>query len=373
MPKVSLRFSEPRNSGYSIQIQPGLLGQAGQLLKKLAPGRSPFIISSPRVYALWGRKLEASLRKAGFKDLARHLVPDGERNKHLGSYTQALKALADFGQGQRRRPIVLLLGGGVIGDLGGFVAATYKRGLPFVQMPTTLLSMVDSSVGGKLGVDLKTARGVIKNLVGTFAQPQSVWIDPAMLSTLAHREIRAGMAEAVKTAALFDPRLFSAIEKNPTAYLTAQPAVITQLIQRCVGHKARVVARDEFDRHGLRTLLNLGHTFGHAVEAASGFKLLHGECVAFGMACAVDLAFALEKPSHAKRAELRRIEALLIRLGLPTRLKGLSLVKILKTMSEDKKFEAGMIFIVPKGLGKAQAQPVKNLALIREILRKRLA
>jgi 3-dehydroquinate synthase len=342
-------------------IQAGLATRVGAELKRRFPGYAVILLSSPRVHRLWGKTVEASLKGAGLTLLGRHLVPDGERFKTFAQYHRALQALARLGRGQSAKPLVLALGGGVLGDLGGFAAATYKRGIPFVQMPSTLLSMVDSSVGGKLGVDFSTPDGLIKNLVGAFYQPSLVLVDPKLLKTLPLRELKAGLAEVVKTAVLFDPVLFRQLEKNAARLLKAEPALLAAVIAACVAHKARVVSRDEFDVKGERALLNLGHTFGHAVEAASGFKLLHGEGVAFGLACAVDLSQSIGLVPPMAHAELARIPALLVQLGLPIRLKRLPLSKVMSAMGQDKKFEAGARFILPIRLGKSRVVPLPSL------------
>ena len=370
MTRVNVRFTQPRSTGYDILIKPGLLQSVGAELQRRFPGYGVILLSSPRVHGLWGRTLVASLRKAGVSLLGKHLVPDGEQHKTFAQYQRALQALARFGKGQQAKPLVLALGGGVLGDLGGFAAATYKRGLPFVQMPSTLLSMVDSSVGGKLGVDFDTPDGIIKNLVGTFYQPGLVLIDPRLLKTLPLRDLKSGLAEVVKTAVLFDPRLFRRLEKNSGRLLKADPALLTAVISACVAHKARVVGRDEFDTKGARALLNLGHTFGHAIEAASGFKLLHGEGVAFGLACACDLSLALGLAT-AKRQELARVPELLKRLGLPVRLKRLPLAKVLAAMGQDKKFEGGVRFIVPLCLGQSRVQALPSLDVPAFVLQAR--
>ena len=371
MTRVSVRFTQPRNPGYDLLIQPGLAQRVGQELARRFPKHAVILISSPRVQRLWGKTVEASLKKAGVAQLGRHLVPDGERHKTFARYRLALQALARLGRGQQAKPLVLALGGGVLGDLGGFAAATYKRGIPFVQMPSTLLSMVDSSVGGKLGVDFDTPDGLIKNLVGVFYQPGLVLIDPQLLKTLPPRELKAGLAEVVKTAVLFDPPLFQRLEKNSGRLLKAEPALLAQVIAACVAHKARVVGLDEFDVKGERALLNLGHTFGHAVEAASGFKLLHGEGVAFGLACACDLSLALGLAPSAARKQLDRVPALLKRLGLPVRLKRLPLSKVLGAMGQDKKFEGGARFILPIRLGQSQLVPLPNLDAAAFVLQAR--
>ncbi|MES2200752.1 MAG: 3-dehydroquinate synthase family protein [candidate division FCPU426 bacterium] len=358
MKSVAVTFREPRNRGYEILIQPGLLKGAGAMIKRRFPGHSPFVISSPRIWKLWG---------SAFKGTLKHLVPDGEKHKDFKEYGKALAALAAFKP--EKKPLVLVLGGGVLGDLGGFAAASYQRGIPFVQIPSTLLSMLDSSVGGKLGIDFDTPQGRVKNLVGAFYQPSLVLIDPLLLSTLPARELRAGFAEAVKTATLFDRALFAQMETNAGRLLALDTAPLVHMIHTCVAHKARVVMKDEFDVKGGRALLNLGHTFGHAVETASGFGLLHGEAVAFGLACAVDLSARLGMADPG----LMRVEALLQRLGLLTRLPALPMRQVMAALSRDKKFENGMRFVVPQRLGHSVLLPLpkRSLSLVRDIIQKR--
>jgi len=239
--------------------------------------------------------------------------------------------------------------------------------VPFVQIPSTLLSMVDSSVGGKLGIDFRTPRGLVKNLVGAFCQPSLVLIDPRLLGSLPPREFSAGMAELVKTAVLFDAPLFEAIESGVGPLLTQDPRALEYVISKCVAHKARVVMKDEYDSGGQRALLNLGHTFGHAIEAAAKFRLLHGECVAFGTCCAIDLSARLGKADPA----LMRVPPLLERFGLPIRLPALPMAKVMQAMSEDKKFEGGMRFVLPLRLGRAEVAPIKDASLIRSVIRGR--
>jgi 3-dehydroquinate synthase len=368
VPTVQVRLHEPRSKGYLIHIAPGLIHQAGALLAPRFKVHAPFIISNPLVFGLWGKALEASLRKAGFGAPIWHLVPDGERHKTFAQYQRALTALAKWGQGLSAKPLVLLLGGGVIGDLGGFVAATYKRGVPFVQIPTSLLAMVDSSVGGKLGVDFPSQGGLVKNLVGAFAQPEAVLIDPAVLATLDKRQLRSGLGEVVKTAVLFDPKLFALLERHAAGLLKADPALCAGIIAACVAHKARVVGLDEFDRRGRRALLNLGHTFGHAVESASKFSLLHGEGVAFGLACAADLAAQQGLLERGADGQMARLRGLLGALGLPLKLKRLPMPAVLAAMAQDKKFEGGARFVLPKRLGSCVVHPLKGLGPAKAIL-----
>lgn len=373
MQEIRVRFEKPRSPGYSILAGEGLLPRAGTLLKSRFGGFHPFVITSPRVRSLWGEPLLASFRRQGWPTPGLHLVPDGERHKTFLGFHRALSALAAFGKGRGVKPLVLLLGGGVVGDLGGFAAATYKRGVPFVQFPSTLLAMVDSSVGGKLGVDFDTPRGSIKNLVGAFAQPALVLADPLLLRTLPRRELRCGLAEAAKMALLFDPALFAFMESRAADLLGARPEAMIRLIIACARAKAALVEEDEFDTRGRRALLNLGHTFGHALESASSFGLKHGEAVALGLCCAVDLSRALGLARGKAAEELGRVEKLVAKLGLPTRAAGIALKAALDAMEEDKKFDAGMRFVLPLRLGKAVVRPVDSDREIRSVLRSRLA
>jgi 3-dehydroquinate synthase len=372
MTTVHVRLGEARSSGYPVLVEPGLLRRAGAALAPRFAGRAVFIISNPLVFGLWGRVLEGGLGRAGFRDPVWHLVPDGERHKSFAQYRGILAALAGWDRSRERKPLVLLFGGGVIGDLGGFAAATYKRGIPFVQIPTTLLSMVDSSVGGKLGIDFATPRGVVKNLVGTFAQPAAVLADPAVLATLAPRQLRSGLGEAVKTAVLFDAKLFAYLESSAPELLKADPKVCAAVVAACVRHKARVVASDEFDRRGVRALLNLGHTFGHAVESASRFRLVHGEAVAFGLACAADLSAREGLLLPGAGAQMARMRGLLAALGLPLNVGGLGLGEVLAVLAQDKKFEGGPRFVLPRRLGRCVVRPFKDLRPAAAVLKARL-
>jgi 3-dehydroquinate synthase len=372
MPTVQVRLSEVRSAGYPVRVEAGLIHRAGALLKPRFKGRRLFIISNPLVFGLWGRALEASTRRAGFGPVCWHLVPDGERHKNFTQYRGILSALAAWDRSLEGRPLALILGGGVLGDLGGFAAATYKRGIPFVQIPSTLLAMVDSSVGGKLGIDFETPQGVLKNLVGTFAQPEAVLADPGLLATLDKRQLRSGLAEAVKMAVLFDAALFKRMELGAARLLRADPGLCAAVVAACVAHKARIVAMDEFDRRGPRALLNLGHTFGHAVESASKFSLLHGECVAFGMACAADLAAREGLLGKGGEGQMARLRGLLGSLGLPLRLKGLAPARVMAALAKDKKFEGGARFVLPTRLGHCVLRAQKDLRPASAVLAARL-
>jgi len=319
---------------YDICLGDGLLEQSGPLLVRrgLRPGRA--VIVTNAMIRPHAETVAASLRTAGFVPTI-CLVPEGEQHKTLATvaelYTQFLTAGLD------RRSPVLALGGGVIGDMAGFAAATYLRGVPFVQMPTSLLAMVDASVGGKTGVDLPQG----KNLVGAFKQPQIVIMDTATLATLPSDEFRAGLGEVVKHGVIGAPRLFAQLEHEG-------PASLLQLVADAVRVKVDVVEADPFE-NGRRATLNLGHTFGHALELVSEFTLRHGEAVAIGTAAAARLAVAL---GACDPALATRIVHLLERLGLPTSAPGYDVDAVYAAMSHDKKRSGKVLrFIIPRALG----------------------
>ena len=287
--------------------------------------------------------VQAALRE---KQLQTFVLPPGEQEKTLARFTEVMAVLA--GMGASRDTTVLALGGGVVGDMAGFAAACWMRGVRFVQLPTTLLAMVDSAVGGKTAVDLPQG----KNLVGAFHQPSAVLADVATLDTLPGRELRAGLAEVVKYGALGDADFFAWLEDQAEALLAREPAALAEAIARCCAHKAGIVARDETEQ-GERMLLNLGHTFGHAIETEQGYGgLLHGEAVAVGMVLAARLSAEL---GRAPWPDAARLAALLERLGLPTALPpGLSPEALLARMRLDKKADAhGLRLVLWSGAGKA--------------------
>ncbi len=286
---------------YDVLIASGLLGQAGRRIAAagLKPGRCA-VVTNPIVGQLYAAALTASLAAAGFEPLVFE-VPEGEAHKTLDT-TAGLYARLAAAKLARNEPVIAL-GGGVIGDLAGFVAATWLRGVPFVQIPTSLLSMVDASVGGKVAVDLPAG----KNLVGAFKQPEVVLIDPELLSTLPGAEFRSGLAEIVKAGIVGDPALFEQLA-------TTGPASLTAMIADAVRVKTRLVERDPFEM-GDRAWLNLGHTFGHALELLSGYTLRHGEAVALGMIAAAEMSAAL---GYCNAALPPLVRDTLARLGLPT-------------------------------------------------------
>jgi 3-dehydroquinate synthase len=342
---------------YPIVIGRGLLDDAAALAA-LVPGRHAFVLSDANVAPRYLARVEAAL--AG-KSVACLVLPAGEQEKTLARFAEAMAALAALGAS--RDTTVLALGGGVIGDLAGFAAACWMRGVRFVQLPTTLLAMVDSSVGGKTAVDL--AEG--KNLVGAFHQPAAVLADTATLDSLPPRELAAGLAEVVKYGAIADPAFFAWLEANAAALLARDAAALAEAITISCAHKAGIVARDETEQ-GERMLLNFGHTFGHAIETEQGYGgLLHGEAVAVGMVLAARLSAAL---GRAPDADAERLAALLQRFGLPVAVPpGLDADALLARMRLDKKALSGQLrLILWAGLGDARIATDVPEAAIRELL-----
>ncbi len=319
---------------YPIYIGNGLLSQVGPTLAGLASfSRRCAVVTNPTVGGLYAGRVVESLRAAGFEPSVLE-VPDGERYKTLASASGLYDRLVE--RRLDRRSPVLALGGGVIGDLAGFVAATFLRGVPFVQLPTTLLAVVDSSVGGKVAVDHPGG----KNLIGAIKQPAAVFADTATLATLPAAQWRCGLAETVKHAVIGDANLFARLE--------AGLPETAEWLEASVRVKAEIVARDPFEE-GERLKLNLGHTFGHALETLSGYELSHGDAVSVGLVCAARLAVRL---GLCGQEAARRLEALLRELGLPTRIAGRHATDaVLNAMQADKKRLDGRLrFVLPRGL-----------------------
>ncbi len=339
---------------YPIRIGQGTLGELGPALKQRTGASRVFLITVPPVARRWAPLAERSLRDAGLR-VQRLVVPDGERSKSLRQAAKLYDAL--LAAGADRGCTLVALGGGVVGDLTGFVAATLLRGVAFVQVPTTLLAMIDSSVGGKTGVNVK--RG--KNLVGAFHQPRLVWIDAATLATLPRRQLLAGFAEGVKHAAIRDAELFAQLEAELGRLLALEPETTIPFLARNCAIKAGVVSRDERES-GERILLNFGHTLGHAVEALTGYRMLHGEAVAMGMAFAGRRSEAL---GLAEPGTAARLVSLLTRAGLPTALPAFPRRAYLAAIAADKKSKDERIrFVALRAIGRAETVPL----LPREIL-----
>ncbi|KLI98851.1 3-dehydroquinate synthase [Luteimonas sp. FCS-9] len=332
---------------YAIHIGPALLDD-GALLARHVRGGEAMLISDRHVAPLYADRVADALQAArpGLR-VHRHVRPAGESAKTLAHFAQVVDALA---QARLRRDATLFaLGGGVIGDLAGFAAACWMRGIDCVQLPTTLLAMVDSSVGGKTAVDLPQG----KNLVGAFHPPCAVIADTAALRTLPARELRAGLAEVVKYGAIADAPFLDWLDAHAAALLAMDEAALAEAVARSCAHKTAIVARDPFE-HGERALLNLGHTFGHAIETEQGYDgLNHGEAVAVGMVLAARLSEAL---GLSRADDTARLVALLTRLELPVALpEGLDPERLLAHMRLDKKAQAGGLrFVVWRGPGRAE-------------------
>ncbi len=331
---------------YSIQIGEGLLARLGPECRRLRLGNRCALITDATVARWHAPAAEASLRRAGF-DCLRVTVPAGEKAKSLGHLEDCCDQLAKHRL--ERKSFIVALGGGVVGDLAGFVAATYLRGVPFVQVPTTLLAQVDSSVGGKVAVNLKAG----KNLVGAFYQPRLVLCDLDTLRTLPRREYRAGLAEVIKYGVIRDAALFRRLEGDLPRLLELDPSTVAAVVARCCQIKAEVVGQDETES-GLRAILNFGHTIGHAIENSAGYgKYLHGEAIAIGQAAA---AWLSQRLLGLPARDADRIVDLLQAAGLPVRLPlpGARRARLLQAMKLDKKVSAGEVrFVLARRLGEA--------------------
>lgn len=332
---------------YAITIGKGVINQLSKGLKQRFTSTKVVILTNTTIYKLYRDVLEKKLSKSHL--LSWIVVPDGEKYKRLETlqriYTQLTKIKAD-----RKTPLIAF-GGGVIGDMGGFAAATYLRGIPFIQIPTTLLSQVDSSVGGKTGVDLPEG----KNLVGAFYQPQWVLIDTNFLNTLPKRELLCGLSEVIKYGLLWDAKFYNFLKDNNNKILKLNAAAMESIIHRSCEIKAEIVSKDEKETKGLRALLNLGHTLGHAIETLSGYqKIQHGEAVSMGMVFAAILSYKL---GHLSLKEVDDIISTLQKFHLPTQWPRLNKQKLAKTISLDKKAEASLVnFVLLKKIGRAFTQ-----------------
>jgi 3-dehydroquinate synthase len=318
---------------YPIYIGPDLLAQTGQHLAKSGYSSRCAVVTNETVGRHHGEPLLAGLKEAGFEPV-RLDIPDGEQFKTLATVAELYGRLVEA-RLDRRSPVIAL-GGGVLGDTAGFAAATYLRGVPLVQIPTTLLAMVDSSVGGKTGVDLPQG----KNLVGAFKQPELVAIDPQVLATLPEAEFRAGLAEVVKHGIIDAPDLFTALEKDQYE--------LDWMLFEAINVKVRVVQEDPFEQ-GRRAILNLGHTFGHAFERLANFQMRHGEGVAMGLVCAARLAHRLD---YCSGETVARIIALLNRMQLPSQPPPFAPAEVWAAMATDKKRQGDKLrFILPRAIG----------------------
>ncbi len=338
MKTVPVAASQP----YEVRVGRGLLGEAGpQLLALNGKPCRLMVMADDRVDGLYGAPVCASLEKSGFA-VSRFVFPHGETQKTLATWQGMVNALAEARL--TRTDLALALGGGVTGDMAGFAAAAYLRGIRFVQLPTTLLSMVDSSVGGKTGVNLPAG----KNLVGAFHQPSLVLCDPDALSTLPRAFVLDGVAEAIKMGVLGDGEMFAWLEAG------AYEGHIEEIIRRCVEAKARLVAQDEFDT-GSRQLLNLGHTLGHAMERLSDYQMSHGRAVSAGMACAARMAWRMGLCAQECK---ERILAALSRCGLPVSAPYSAEALAQAALSDKKRAGDSLTLVLPTQIGNCGLHPV---------------
>jgi 3-dehydroquinate synthase len=340
---------------YAIHVGPGLLAAAGGLLAPLLSQPRAIIVTNPVVAAHWLAPLQASLQAAGIASES-IVIPDGETFKSWSTLHDLLTRLLELNA--ERSTTLVALGGGVVGDIGGFAAAIYQRGMPFVQVPTTLLAQVDSSVGGKTAIN--HAHG--KNMIGAFHQPRAVLIDTDCLRTLPDREFAGGLAEVIKTAAIRNLDFFEWLEANLPRLLARDADALVHAVAESCRIKAEIVAADERES-GDRALLNFGHTFGHAIETGLGYgEWLHGEAVAAGMVQAARLS---ERLGTIDGADVLRLRRLLERAGLPVEAPRLGAERYLALMGRDKKVVAGsMRFVLLDGIGAARIRSdVPDVAL----------
>ena len=354
---VKIRLEE---RSYPVYVAPGLIMKIGELITfNLPKATRSAVVTSKNIWRLYGEILKDSFKVARQKNET-VLVPEGEVAKSWDEAARVVGELLDLSLD--RRSVLIAFGGGSVGDLAGFVAAIYLRGINLVQIPTTLLAQVDSGIGGKAAVNHPKG----KNLIGAFKQPSLVVSDPELLASLPAREIRSGLAEVVKYGVIADLELFEFVEGNLDTIQQCEPAPLTNVVRRCARIKGGYVERDERDLKGIRAALNYGHTLGHAVESLSIPRMRHGEAVAIGMDFAGRLSMSL---GLFKKKELERQRTLLESLGLKTSIPDLRLKDILEVLRRDKKVEGGSIrFVLPTGVGSATVvKPIKEKTIIREL------
>lgn len=329
---------------YEVLLENGLLARAGECLGKILANRRVFIVTVPPVRRRWARVLLKSLAGSGIESEIL-VMPDGERFKRLATLEKLAEKLIKLGAD--RSATLIALGGGVVGDVTGFLASIYMRGVDVIQVPTTVLAQLDAAIGGKTGVNLRSG----KNLLGTFHQPRAVLIDPRVLTTLPSREYRAGLYEALKCGIIGDPGLFRLFEDRRRDILDRERSVLEKVIADSVRLKASVVSADERES-GLRQVLNLGHTIGHALEAETRYtQLLHGEAVAWGMIAATHIALSMGKLDSIAAG---RITSSILSLGSLPRVK-VNTANLMKRLRADKKTRAGVVhFVLPREIGKVE-------------------
>ncbi|MCM8782464.1 MAG: 3-dehydroquinate synthase [Candidatus Omnitrophica bacterium] len=333
--------------GYSIIVGSNILNTLAIYLHKLNIGEYIFIITTPIIKKIWGEKVFNLLIRGGF-DIKFQEIADTEKSKSAQTCLKLLNEIATFSKS--RKVFIIAFGGGVVGDVSGFIASVYKRGIPYIQLPTTLVAQVDSAIGGKVAIDLKIG----KNLVGSFYQPRLVFSEIEFLTTLSPWGVKNGLSEIIKYGVINDKRLFKFVEDNLEKLQRLDKSSVEFVVQRSSQIKAGIVERDEFDKLGIRTILNYGHTIGHAIETASGYSknYTHGMAISIGMIAANFISKELKLISTL---EFNRIANLLAKAGLPTRVKGIASSQIYEAHLYDKKFIDGKNrFILPLRIGKVK-------------------
>ncbi|MFA6282216.1 MAG: 3-dehydroquinate synthase [Candidatus Omnitrophota bacterium] len=349
-----------REDSYNINIGFGLFKNILRYINRLNIGNYAVIVTSQRVYSCYKAQIQKNFKGVGSKVI---VLPDGENAKTKDCLFKIISAIVEA-DSLGRKIFLVCLGGGTIGDVGGFAAAIYKRGMPYVQIPTTLLSQIDASIGGKTAIDLSQA----KNILGSFYQPKAVFIDPGFLRTLAGKELKEGLAEAVKYGVIKDKSFFYFLKNNYQKILSLQSFATLRVIETCVRIKAKIVEEDEKEKKGIRTILNFGHTFGHAIETVSRYKKIsHGAAVSVGMLYAAYLSYDL---GFCSCYEISEIKDILSKLMLPTKT-SIDYRKIYETMRYDKKFIRGLFrFVVLREIGKVKVHENISKDLVLNTLRK---
>jgi len=359
MPRIRVRLDASRDRSYTVEIRAGILAEVPQILSRAEGKRRMFVVTDANVARHYGRPLAEGLAAAGCKVTLLD-VPAGERSKGAATVNGLYGKL--FRGGVTRDSLVIALGGGVIGDLAGYLAATVLRGVRLIQIPTSLLAQVDSSVGGKVGIDHPAG----KNLIGAFHQPSAVYIDPEVLGTLPDDEFTNGFAEVIKIAAALDAPFFAQIERNVPRIRKENTALNMRIVETAVALKASVVEKDERET-GLRRVLNLGHTIGHALESATGFALKHGQAVAIGMAAEAQISREL---GLLGQSDCRRLSAILESAGLPVAHSGVIKERaFMSAIALDKKADAaGPRFVLLRRIGECSPGVAVPADLVRKTM-----
>lgn len=354
-----------KKNTYPIIVSKNNFLELSHVVKSVTKESDILVVTNSTIHKLYGSPLKRSLSKLHTR-INFILVPDTEKSKSLAQLGNLIKKIVNFDK--KRPPFILAFGGGVVGDLVGFAAAVYRRGIAYIQIPTTLLAQADSAIGGKTGIDLPQG----KNLLGAFYQPKLVYSNVTLLNTLPLKQIREGLAEVIKYGVISDSKLFNFLEKNYKKILNLNLDSLEYIVYKSSLIKARVVSIDEKETLGKRTILNFGHTLGHALETASSYskRYTHGQAISVGMLCASYISYKL---GLANKSLLDRLETLIGQVGLPRYISGLSVSDILKTQEHDKKFIHGLNrLVLPNRLGRVVVKEKIPVGLIREAIKSRM-